>query len=85
MEIDYGEFEKEIEVSGEKLKEFLEELIKKVDSGKIVCKFDEREIYVKFKEPVKILVKYKGSSAKENLEIKINVEGELLPDVPPFQ
>ena len=83
--IEYGEFEKEMELSKEDLKEFLQKMLEKIDQGRITCKFEEREIYVDFVEPVKVKVEYEGSSEKEELKIKLKFKGKVSPEVPPFQ
>ncbi len=83
--IDYGKFEKEMELNKEELKGFLKKMLEKVDNGRIVCQFKEREIYVDFVEPVKIVVNYSGSSEKEDLIVTFKFKGKVLPDVPPFQ
>jgi len=83
--IEYGEFEKEMELSKEELKAFLQKMIEKIDEGRITCEFKEREIYVDFVEPVKVEVEYEGSSEKEELKIKFKFKGKVLPEVPKFQ
>ncbi|WP_457549058.1 amphi-Trp domain-containing protein [Archaeoglobus sp.] len=83
--IEYGEFEKEMELSRDDLKAFLQKMLEKIDQGRITCKFEEREIYVDFVEPVKVEVEYKGSSEKETLKVKFKFNGKVLPEVPPFQ
>ena len=83
--IEYGEFEKEMELSKEELKAFLQKMIEKIDEGRITCEFKEREIYVDFVEPVKVEVEYEESSEKEELKIKFKFKGKVLPEVPKFQ
>jgi len=83
--IEYGEFEKEMLLNKEELKEFLQKLMEKIDEGRVTCQFKEREIYVDFVEPIKVEVEYEGSSEKEELEIKIKFKGKVLPEVPKFQ
>ncbi|ADB57700.1 amphi-Trp domain-containing protein [Archaeoglobus profundus] len=83
--IEYGEFEKEMELSKEELKAFLQKMIEKIDQGRITCEFKEREIYVDFVEPVKVKVEYEGSSEEEELKIKFKFKGKVLPEVPKFQ
>jgi amphi-Trp domain-containing protein len=83
--IEYGEFEKEMELSKVELKEFLQKMLEKIDQGRITCQFKEREIYVDFVEPVKVKIEYEGSSEKEELKIKFKFKGKVLPEVPPFQ
>jgi len=83
--IEYGEFEKEMLLNKEELKEFLQKLMEKIDQGKVTCSFEDREIYVDFVEPVKVKVKYEGSSEEEELKIKIKFKGKVLPEVPKFQ
>ena len=43
--IDYGEFEKEVELSKEELKEFLQKMLEKIDNDRIECEFKERYIH----------------------------------------
>ncbi len=83
--IDYGEFEKEVELNKEELKEFLQKMLEKIDNGRIECEFKERDIYVDFEEPVKVKVEYKGSSESELLKVTFEIRGKQLPEVPPFQ
>ncbi len=83
--IEYGEFEKEMELNREELKQFLQKMLEKLDQGRITCQFKEREVYVDFEEPVKVEVEYEGSSEREELEIKFKFKGKVLPEVPPFQ
>jgi amphi-Trp domain-containing protein len=83
--VKYGDYEMEVEMNKEELKDFLEMLISALEDGKITYPFKEREIYVEFVEPIKVEVEYEGSSEKEKFEVKLKFRGKRLPEVPAFQ